>query len=173
MSDEAWVALIVGVLGLLGGIIAFRLGRRAEREDKQQEIKGILETIRRDVTRGIECAEGWRKIGKRAPAYRMPVATWNSSTTLLAGAEALTANQSEALARFFDLATELNHCFTRIEEVDQGFLSAEEARTLIKVGHILDVEPPNRDSVAARARNAIDEALARLQSTKRQPRQAV
>lgn len=153
--------LIVGLISLVSTFVGFRLARRADQEDQQGQIRGILETVSSDITRAVECAEGWRKIATGAPAYRLPVATWNASVTLLAASETLSAAEREKVARLFDLANELNHCFNRIEEVDQSFRSAEEQRAWKKVSHIL--EPPDRDSVAAQARAAIDAALARLQ----------
>jgi hypothetical protein len=159
MTEEAWVTVAVGVLGLISTLLAFRMGRHAARQDQRRQAKGVLETVRRDVTRGMEYAEAWRRTA-RTPAYKLPVATWNSSATLLAAAQALTANQAEALARFFDIANELNDCFGRLVEADPEIRSAEAARALNMVSHLLDIEAPNRESVATRARFAAEEAVA-------------
>jgi hypothetical protein len=172
-SVDAWVG-IVGVL--VGAVIGYWLSRRAKDDDDKQQARGFLRVLRLDVQRGAEFFAEYRRLGSGSPAWRLPTSTWATTITFLAGVRALTQYELTTLARFFEVANELNYCLDDIAQSDSGaafvpgvsgavaLISKEqkERRALLKVQRALDAEEPHSDSLTVRAIAAVEAAITRL-----------
>jgi hypothetical protein len=172
-SVDAWVGL-VGVL--VGALIGYWLSQRAKDRDDKQQARGFLRVLRLDVERGTELFAEYRRLGSGSPAWRLPTSTWATTITFLAGIRALTQYELMTLARFFEVANELNYCLDDIARSDTGaafvtgvsggvaLISREqkERRALVKVQHALDPEEPHSEPLTVRAVVAVEAAIARL-----------